>query len=101
MAALIWLGQRVHIRVRLEGVGTPELRGQCDAEREFAVRARDLVAARTAGLAREYEGGKRMEVRADSVDNYIPFLLLYKLYFIYNNNRSLIFTYFNYNWTPI
>ena len=96
VAALIWLGQRVHIRVRLDGVDAPELRGQCASERELAQRARDLVSSHTegqsvtlyavhygkyagrivaqvhvgagdlatlllgAGLAREYDGGKRM-----------------------------------------
>ena len=97
VAALIWLGQRVHIRVRLDGVDAPELRGQCASERELAERARDLVSRNTegqpvtlhgvhygkyagrivahvhlgggeslaslllaAGLAREYDGGKRM-----------------------------------------
>ncbi len=96
VAARIWLGQRVHIRVRLDGVDAPELRGQCDSERELALRARDLVSSHTsgqpvtlyavhygkyagrivaqvhvgggdlaalllgAGLAREYDGGKRM-----------------------------------------
>ncbi len=119
VAALIWLGKSVHIRVRLEGVDTPELRGQCDAERELAVRARDLVVARTAGqpvalygvhygkcagrivaksmseaaraslldagFAREYDGGKRMAVRAESGGNFIRCD-----YYIKDNSFSII-----------
>ena len=43
--ARIWLGQQVEINVRLSDVDTPELRGQCEAESDLAVRARGLVAA--------------------------------------------------------
>ena len=96
VAAFIWLGQRVRVRVRLEGSDTPELRGQCASERELAQQAKDLVSRYTegrsvslygihygkyagrivarvqlgggetlamlllsAGLAHEYDGGKR------------------------------------------
>ena len=41
--ARIWLGQEVEINVRLSGVDTPELRGDCEAERGMATRARVLV----------------------------------------------------------
>ena len=42
--ARIWLGQAIKTRVRLAGVDTPELRGDCPAERELAARARDRLA---------------------------------------------------------
>ena len=42
--ARIWLGQAIETRVRLAGIDTPELRGNCPAERELAARARDRLA---------------------------------------------------------
>ena len=47
--ARVWLGQDVEIRVRLAGIDAPEIRGRCARERLLAGRARDFVAARTAG----------------------------------------------------
>lgn len=47
--ARIWIGQTIETRVRLAGVDTPELRGDCDGERELAVAARNFVMARVAG----------------------------------------------------
>jgi len=44
VAARVWLGQEVRIRVRLHGVDAPELRGRCAAERSAAIAARDLLA---------------------------------------------------------
>ncbi len=44
--AHVWLGQTVAIRVRLDGIDTPELRGRCAAERTAAEAARELVRAR-------------------------------------------------------
>jgi endonuclease YncB( thermonuclease family) len=41
--ARIWLGQTVETDVRVAGIDTPELRGDCDAERDLAERARDLL----------------------------------------------------------
>ena len=41
--ARIWLGQRVTTRVRLAGIDTPEMRGDCDAETALADRARRHV----------------------------------------------------------
>jgi endonuclease YncB( thermonuclease family) len=46
VAARIWLGQRLTIRVRLAGVDAPEMRGRCDRERNLARAARELVASR-------------------------------------------------------
>jgi endonuclease YncB( thermonuclease family) len=43
--ALVWPGVEVKVSVRLKGVDTPELRGQCKAEKERARRARDYVRA--------------------------------------------------------
>ena len=45
--ATIWLGQELETTVRLLGVDTPELRGDCGQERSLATRSR----AFTAGLA--------------------------------------------------
>ncbi len=42
--ARIWIGQSVETRVRIAGVDTPELRGDCALEIELATAARDLVA---------------------------------------------------------
>ncbi|MCF4164336.1 thermonuclease family protein [Zavarzinia compransoris] len=39
----IWLGQEVVTRVRLAGIDTPELRGECPAEKALAARARDML----------------------------------------------------------
>ncbi len=41
--ARIWIGQSVETRVRIAGVDTPELRGDCVLEIELATAARDLV----------------------------------------------------------
>ena len=45
VAARIWLGQDVEVRVRLAGVDAPELRGACPHERVLAREARALVVA--------------------------------------------------------
>ncbi len=47
--ARVWLGQTVHIRVRLDGVDTPELRGRCAGERAQAQEARSWLERRLAG----------------------------------------------------
>ena len=49
VSARIWIGQTIETRVRLAGVDTPELRGDCDQERELAAAARDFVTARVGG----------------------------------------------------
>ena len=41
--ALVWIGQEVHVRVRLRGVDTPELGSRCEVARELAERARQAV----------------------------------------------------------
>ena len=46
--ARIWLGQAIDTQVRLDGVDTPEIRGECEFERRLAERARDLIIARSA-----------------------------------------------------
>ncbi len=65
VAARIWLGQDVEVRVRLAGVDAPELRGACPHERVLArVIAHDgtdvAEALIAAGLARAYAGGARL-----------------------------------------
>ena len=47
--ARIWLGQVVETRVRLEGVDTPELTGECERERRLARKARDFILTRIGG----------------------------------------------------
>lgn len=44
VAARIWLGQTIVTHVRIAGVDTPELRGDCPLERDLAVAARDGLA---------------------------------------------------------
>ena len=41
--ARIWLGQEVEIKVRLDGIDTPELRGKCEGEKALAKKARDFL----------------------------------------------------------
>lgn len=47
--ARVWLGQTVHIRVRIDGVDTPELRGRCAGERAQAQEARSWLVRQLAG----------------------------------------------------
>jgi endonuclease YncB( thermonuclease family) len=44
--AHIWLGQSLTVRVRIDGVDTPEMRSDCADERRLAVAARDFLARR-------------------------------------------------------
>jgi micrococcal nuclease len=41
--ARIWVDQEIEIRVRLSGVDTPEIKGQCAGEETLALKARDFV----------------------------------------------------------
>lgn len=47
--ARVWLDQDVNVRVRLDGVDAPELRGRCPAEKRLARQARDFMKAETDG----------------------------------------------------
>ena len=47
--ARVWLGQDIEIRVRLDGVDAPEIRGRCPRERALAQQARALVAGKLKG----------------------------------------------------
>lgn len=47
--ARVWLGQTVHVRVRLDGIDTPELRGRCEGERVRAREARSWLVSQLAG----------------------------------------------------
>ncbi|GIK99585.1 MAG: hypothetical protein BroJett029_37940 [Alphaproteobacteria bacterium] len=49
--AHIWLGQAVETAVRLSGINAPELRGDCDVERQLARKAKDFLSRRLAGRA--------------------------------------------------
>lgn len=42
--ARIWLGQDIAVQVRIAGIDAPEMRGRCEAERQQAIAARDLIA---------------------------------------------------------
>ncbi len=44
--AQIWLGQEIVVRVRLDGIDTPELRARCQREAQLAAQARGFTAAR-------------------------------------------------------
>ena len=41
--ARIWLGQTVKVRVRIDGIDTPELQGKCEDERKKAKEAKRLL----------------------------------------------------------
>ena len=43
MRIQIWIGQEIITDVRIAGIDTPELRGQCDAERQKALLAKQTV----------------------------------------------------------
>jgi endonuclease YncB( thermonuclease family) len=43
VAARIWLDQEITIKVRLDGIDTPEIRAKCAAERAAAARAKAFV----------------------------------------------------------
>lgn len=47
--ARIWLGQELETRVRIAGIDTPEMRGDCPGERSAAERARRLLEQRIGG----------------------------------------------------
>lgn len=47
--AHIWLGQEVATLVRLAGIDTPELKGECESERARARAARDFLERAVAG----------------------------------------------------
>jgi Xaa-Pro aminopeptidase len=42
--ALVWPGHRVRVSIRLRGIDAPEMRSRCAAEKEAAIRARDISA---------------------------------------------------------
>lgn len=72
--AHIWLGQAVETSFRLDGIETPELRGDCDGERRLARAARDYLATIVAGrdvalrdIAQDKYGG-RIVARMDDAD---------------------------------
>ncbi|MEZ5840060.1 MAG: thermonuclease family protein [Hyphomicrobiales bacterium] len=44
MRARVWIGEEIHVLVRLRGIDAPELKGRCKAEREAARRASNLLA---------------------------------------------------------
>lgn len=49
VAAHVWLGQTVEVRVRLDGIDTPEIRGRCSSERDLAQKARAWLVAQVSG----------------------------------------------------
>lgn len=72
--ARIWLGQNIDTQVRLDGVDAPEIKGNCELERRLAIRARDMILARTAAgkvILSEIHYGKyagRVVARVRTVD---------------------------------
>src|SRR5688572_28779808 len=46
MDATVWLEVALHTQVRIRGIDTPEIYGQCDAERMLAKTARDFLVAK-------------------------------------------------------
>ena len=70
--AAIWLGQTLTVRVRIDGVDTPELQARCADERKLALAAREYLARRLEGasvkltrVVYDKYGGR---VRADVAD---------------------------------
>ncbi len=45
--ARIWLGQSIEIRVRLDKIDTPEIKGKCALEKDLAQQAKNLVIQKT------------------------------------------------------
>jgi endonuclease YncB( thermonuclease family) len=60
--ARIWPGQSVRTLVRMLGVDTPELRGDCDIERDLAIKAKNFLAQRL--------GGGEVQLRQIDFDKY-------------------------------
>ncbi len=64
VAAKIWLGQELTIKVRLAGIDAPEMHGKCGRERTLARAARELVADAVGGsvhltaIRRDKYGGR-------------------------------------------
>ncbi len=64
VAARIWLGQELTVKVRLAGIDAPEMHGHCDRERSLARAARALVArkvgaaVRLSAIRRDKYGGR-------------------------------------------
>lgn len=54
----IWLGQELNTRVRLAGIDAPELRGNCDREKDLARRARAYLLARLLPAEAEVGSGE-------------------------------------------
>jgi micrococcal nuclease len=50
ISAQVWLGLRLTSHVRIRGIDTPELRGECASEKAMAARARDRL-TRLAGAS--------------------------------------------------
>ncbi|HEX3810332.1 MAG TPA: thermonuclease family protein [Rhizomicrobium sp.] len=48
-AAIIWLGEAINVRVRIEGIDAPELHARCPQELTRAQAARDYLARRIEG----------------------------------------------------
>jgi endonuclease YncB( thermonuclease family) len=70
--ARIWLGQTLTVRVRIDGVDTPEMRSSCAEERRLAIAARDYLSRRLLdkevtllGVVYDKFGGR---VRAELID---------------------------------
>jgi micrococcal nuclease len=60
--AEIWIGQSLNIRVRIDGVDTPEIRGHCAEERQRAEAARAYLSRRI--------GGAEVRLTAIAYDKY-------------------------------
>jgi micrococcal nuclease len=54
----IWLGQDINTRVRLAGIDAPELRGNCNREKDLARRARAYLVARLLPAEAEVGSGE-------------------------------------------
>lgn len=72
----IWLGQEVVTHVRLAGIDTPELRGKCEAEKQRAAAARDLLRRLVEGhpvflrdIAYDKYGGRVLATVSDGEDH--------------------------------
>ena len=74
--ARIWLGQSLVVRVRIDGIDTPELKARCEDERRRAEAARAFLAHRLEGadiklshvVYDKYGGRVRADVTDDSGD---------------------------------
>lgn len=91
----VWLGQDLETLVRIKGIDTPELKGQCAQERELAQKARITVESLVNGktvILKDIENGKYggrvlAHMATENGDDVGFFLITRKLAHIYDGKK--------------